>query len=64
MKNQKNHIDQAKRNVELKTSVGLWAAFEKWMAVQGYQTLSEGLRAAMTKVTNFDGQSQAQNTPT
>ena len=64
MKSKKNHIDQELKHANIKTSVGLWDAFEQWMAVQGYQTLSEGLRAAMTKVTNFDGQSQAQNTPT
>ena len=64
MKNPTNHTGQKVKNIELKTSVGLWTAFEKWMAVQGYQTLSEGFRAAMTKVTNFDGTCQAQNTPT
>ena len=43
---------------KLKASCELWSKFEKWMRVQGCQTLPEGLRAAMRQVTNFNGESQ------
>lgn len=39
-------------------SVELWSRFDEWMRVQGCQTLTEGLRAAIRQVTNFNGQSQ------
>ena len=38
----------------IKASCELWAKFGEWMALHGYQTLPEGLRAAMVKVTGFN----------
>ena len=42
----------------IKASKALWAKFDEWMAVQGCQTLPEGLRAAMRDVTKFKPQCQ------
>ena len=36
-------------------------AFKAWCANQGYRTLSEGFRAAVDKLTNFNDGSQVQN---
>lgn len=43
----------------IKASCGLWEKFERWMSSHGYQTIPEGLRAAMIKVTGFNPESQA-----
>lgn len=43
----------------IKASSELWARFGEWMRVHGYQSLPEGLRAAMIKVTGFNPESQA-----
>ena len=42
----------------IKASCKLWARFESWMEDHGFQSLPEGLRAAMIKVTNFETESQ------
>jgi len=63
MTNESTETQQKKKQPMIKASLGLWAAFEKWMAVQGHQTLSEGLRAAMRQVTNFNGDCQIKNSP-
>lgn len=39
---------------EIKASCDLWNRWDTWKALHGYQTDSEGLRAAMIKVTGFD----------
>ena len=46
----------------IKASCKLWIRFETWMEDHGYQSLPEGLRAAMIKVTGFDPESQAKIT--
>ena len=46
----------------IKASCGLWDKFDVWMSSHGYQTIPEGLRAAMIKVTGFDPESQAKIT--
>ena len=43
---------------KIKASCELWAQFKKWMGLHGYQTVPEGLRAAMVKVTGFNPKSQ------
>ena len=42
----------------IKASCKLWKRFETWMEDHGYQSLPEGLRAAMIKVTKFGTESQ------
>ena len=54
---------QVTKNTKVKTSVKMWAVFERWMAIRGHQTLSSGLRAAMEQVTGFNPDSQALNSP-
>ena len=46
----------------IKASCELWAKFGEWMALHGYQTLPEGLRATMVKVTEFDPSCQQKTT--
>jgi len=58
MKEEMTKTQSETKQTVIKASVELWAEFEKWMRVQGCQTLPEGLRAAMRQITNFNGQSQ------
>lgn len=51
------------KTTQIKASVELWEAFDKWAARMGCLSLPEGLRAAMREVTKFSGQSQANNLP-
>lgn len=44
------------RTVEIKASMELWSAFNKWAERMSCLTLPEGLRAAMREVTGFSGQ--------
>jgi len=54
---------QVTKATKVRTSVKMWAAFEKWMAVRGHQTLSGGLRAAIEQVTNFNKECQDKSSP-
>lgn len=49
---------QTIRDARINASTGLWDAFKQWMDNYGYKSLSEGLRAAMIKVTDFEPESQ------
>ena len=63
MANEVTETQQRLKNIQVKTSVKMWAAFERWMAVRGHQTLSSGFRAAMEQVTGFNPENQAINSP-
>ena len=54
---------QVTKATKVRTSVKMWAAFERWMAVRGHQTLSGGLRAAIEQVTNFNNECQEKSSP-
>lgn len=49
------------KDVRIKASPELWAAFEEWLNKQGCTTVPEGFRTAMRIVTNFNTESQAKN---
>ena len=51
-------ITQATRDARINASNRLWDAFNAWMDNYGYKSLSEALRAAMIKVTNFEPENQ------
>jgi len=57
-----SQVKQETRTVQITASMGLWAAFDRFMSIEGCQKLPEGLRVAMRKVTGFNGQSQG-NSP-
>jgi hypothetical protein len=41
------------RDIRMSAPTGLWDAFEIWMKGCGHKSISEGIRAAMIKVTGF-----------
>lgn len=53
-----NQKSSEKRRPEINASCDLWNRFDEWKALHGYQTDSEGLRAAIIKVTNFEPKCQ------
>jgi hypothetical protein len=55
---QKSESQIIKKQPVIKASTAMWAKFDEWMAVQGCQTLPEGLRAAIRQVTGFSRESQ------
>ena len=63
MANKEAEIPQQLKNIQIRTSVKMWTAFERWMAVRGHRTLSSGLRAAIEQVTGFNPDNQALNSP-
>ena len=58
----KNMVKSKTERPNIKASCKLWKRFETWIEDHGYQSLPEGLRAAMIKVTGFDPESQAKIT--
>jgi hypothetical protein len=55
-------IVKVTRDARISASNRLWGAFNEWMEQHGYTTLTEGIRAAMVEVTQFDLKSQDKNT--
>jgi hypothetical protein len=46
------------RDIRIKASPELWAAFEDWLKRLGCTTVPEGFRTAMRIVTNFNSECQ------
>jgi len=54
MENEVTETQIKTKTPKIKASCELWDRFDEWMALHGYQTYPEGLRATMVKVTGFE----------
>lgn len=58
MENEAAETQTEIKSPRIKASKQMWDRFDEWMALHGYQTYPEGLRAAIREVTEFNPKCQ------